>query len=440
MNDSTRAASSPELDAATLAAQIAEQQKVAAEAKKAAAQAEADAAAIAAKAANDLAKGKADADKARADADKAKVDIEKSKADADKSKADADKAAIETVKAGLPAAPDPSKYKIDKPTAPNLAATVGRLTYDQAVLLAASMSADINTKAAGKTLLPDDAKVRTLMAMGTATKEALLTAKTGLDGQVNAVKDKINQNPATAFAPGVALAIGALAENILSYAYILRTQYGFTTASVSSNAEAALTALVLQKAIAGGITVIDADGALPQNPSDISNQLGSLRNSIKTARDTVLAAGSESKKRRDAAPVGADDAAKAANRAANIKFADELDRLADTLGKTIDEAQKLAAALFVVDAQGNIPFDLAQRGETLAATLSGKSIATLTLKVITSDADTVATDGIFRGFKVYAGNTTVARWKLVDSKGVVIGAGASMKNSEMERIKLKGDD
>jgi hypothetical protein len=460
MTDTSVAQTQADLDKATLAANIAEQERKAADSKKAAAIAAADAAAAASKAANDLAKNKAesdkskadadkakaDADKAAADADKARVDVDKAKsdagkaaADADKAKADADKAVLESVKAGLPTPPDPAKYKIEKPAAPALGATIGRLTYQQAAKLADKISPKVATAATGSTLVADDAKVRTLMAMGTATKEGLLTAQSGLDGQTRALQDRMKGQPMTAFATGTALAIGSLLENVLAYATILRTQYGFASVSATTNAEATLTALVLGQ-LAGKLNFVDADGALPQDNSEVAGRLGGLRNAILTARTAISDAARWSKERRDATPAGTTEAEKAASRAANTRAADEVDRLADALGKAVDEAQKLTAALFVVDAQGNTAYDAAQRGEALTKTLTGGGkVMTLTLKVVSSDVDTVATDGLFRGFKVYAGNTTIGRWKLVDSTGKLISAGAEMEEHGPERVKLTGN-
>jgi hypothetical protein len=423
MTDPTVAQTQADLDKATLAANIAEQEKKAAESKKAAAIAAADAAAAASKAANDLAKNKAESDK--------------SKADADKAKADADKAVFDSVKAGLPTPPDPTKYKIDKPSAPALGATIGRLTYEQAVGLADKIGPKVVTAAAaGSTLVADDAKVRTLMAMGTATKEGLLTAQSGLDGQTRALQDRMKAQPRTAFATGTALAIGSLLENVLAYATILRTQYGFATVSATTNAEATLTALVLGQ-LAGQLSFVDAEGALPQANSEVAGRLAGLRNAILAARTAIGEAARWSKERRAAAPSGTTDAEKAASRANNTREADEVDRMAEALGKAVDEAQKLTAALFVVDAQGNTAFDAAQRGEALTKTLSGAAkVMTLTLKVVSSDVDTVATDGLFRGLRVSAGNTTIARWKLVDSTGKLIGAGAEMERQGLKRVWL----
>lgn len=497
MGETAQAQAQADLDAATLAANIAEQQKKAAEAKKATAVAQAEAAAASAKAANDLAKGKADSDKAKSDADKARADAEKAgadaakaaadadkakaeadkakaeaatagvkaandvakgkaesdkaKADSDKAKADADKAQVEAVKAGLPTPPDPTKYKIDKPAAPALNATIARLTFTQANQLAngfadsiaRSIAPFVNDKPdpvalAKVALLADDAKARTLLAVADATKEGLLSVDARLKASTNELKGKKANQPFPAFAPGALLTIGSLLENVLAYATILRTQYAFTSVSTVTAAEAALQAVVQGRLTGMNLKVVDTDALLPlaANSSELAGGLKNLRGSISSARKEATDSGNWVKDRRETVPVGETEAAKKSR----LKSADDVERLAEALGKIADDADKFVAALFVVDTQGNTPFNASQRGEALAGTLNKSDrTLTLTVKVITSDADTAATDGIFAGFKVYAGNATVARWKLVDRDGVVVGAGADMLSSAPTRIALTGN-
>lgn len=441
MSEPVVAQTQGDLDKAKLAADIAEQQKKTAEAKKAAAAAEAEAAAIATKSANDLIKNQADADKAKADAEKAKADAEKAKTDADKAKVEAgkakfdvEKAEIEAFKAGLPTPPDPTKYKVDKPSAPTLNATVGRLTFEQAKTLAGTLAPKIFEKAKDKILVGDDGKLRALTALATATSESLTLVNADVTDRHRRLDNRLGIQPLEA-SPTAALAIGSLLENVLAYATILRTQYGFGTASTSTNAEAALVALVLQ-AMPTTTTFVDMDGVFPQGSSDLAKKMALLKDNLAKARTLLADAPERSRKIRDKAPEGATDAEKNASKAANVKAADDADKLAEALAKSVDEAQKFVVGILVVDAQGTSPFDAAQRGETLKATLAAKPVATLTLKVISSDADTVATDRLFSGFKVFVGTSTVARWKVVDSTGVLLGAGADMVGNPPERIQL----
>lgn len=455
MSEPVVAQTQGDLDKAKLTAEIAEQQKRAAEAKKATAAAEAEAAAIATKSANELVKNQAEADKAKADAekakteaDKAKADAEKAKAEADKAKTDADKAKveagkakfevekaeIEAFKAGLPTPPDPTKYKVDKPSAPTLNATVGRLTFEQAKTLAGNLAPKIFEKAQDKILVGDDGRLRALTALATATSESLTLVSADVTDRHRRLDDRLGGQPKVASATA-ALAIGSLLENVLAYATILRTQYGFGTASTSANAEAALVALVLD-AKPATTTFVDMDGVFPQASSDLAKKLELLKKNLADARTLLAESPRRSRELREKAPDGATDAEKAASKAANAKAADDAGPLTEALAKSVDEAHKFVAGILVVDAQGTSPFDAAQRGETLKATLAAKSVATLSLKVISSDADTVATDRLFSGFKVFVGTSTVARWKVVDSTGVLLGAGADMVGNPPERIQL----
>lgn len=426
-----------DLDKAKLAADIAEQQKKTAEAKKATAVAEAEATAIATKAANDLIKNQAETDKAKADAEKAKTEADKAKVEAGKAKFEAEKAEIDTFKAALPTAPDTSKYKVDKPSAPTLNATVGRLTFEEAKDLAAKLGPTILSKVSGKVLVADDGKVRALMAVAAATSESLTLVDTDVRDRQERLDKRLKEAPAVA-SPTAALAIGSLLENILAYATILRTQYGFGTASTKTSAQEVLSALILEKVVGQtGTSYVDPDGAFPMSASDLMQKLGRLKATLVSARTLLANAPQDSRKLREATPPAtATDAEKAAFKAAKAKAADLADRDAEALAKSVEEAQKFLVGLFVVDAQGTSPFDAAQRGETLKAALGTGSVAVLTVEVITSDADTVATDRLFSGFKAYVGTTTIARWKLVGGDGKVIAAGADVESHPPHRVQL----
>jgi len=130
------------------------------------------------------------------------------------------------------------------------------------------------------------------------------------------------------------------------------------------------------------------------------------------------------------------DEATKTSRIEALRPADEVDRLAVVVGATADEADKLVSALFVVDAQGNTPYDAALRGEAIRTIQSGKTVLTLVLRVVTADADTVATDRLFSGLKIYVGNATVARWKLIGSNGSLKGAGAAIEMTVPARVNL----
>lgn len=423
MSNSSHAQTPADLDAATLSANIAEQQKKAAQARKDAAVADAEAANLATKTANDLSKTKAEVDKAKADAEKAQMDA---------------------VKAGLPTPPDPSKYRAEMPTAPTLNATITRLTYEQAEVLSTDLGTEIaaalaNATPATTALIADDGKVRTLLALEQATREGLLSVTTRVTSITSNLHGKIAAQPTPAFAPGALLLIGSVLENVMAYASAMRTQWGFATFSATSNAEAVLVPLVQAKLVTK-VSLVEADPtlALPSATSEISKGLAKLRTAIDSARKEISAAAAWSKdKRESTVPKDDKDEPGKKAHADAVKLADEVDRLALLVGTTSDEADKFVAAMFVVDAQMSTTFDAAQRGETLRGTLDNKDVYTLVVKVITSDADTVATDRLFSGLKVYVGNTTLARWKLIDSKGVVRGVGAKKATNGPHRIVLK---
>ena len=437
MSEPAVAQTQADLDKAKLAADIAEQQKKAAEAKKAVAAAEAEAAAVATKAANDIIKNQAETDKAKADAEKAKTEADKAKVEAGKAKFEVEKAEIDAFKAGLPTVPDTSKYKVDKPSAPTLNATVGRLTFEEAKDLAASMGPAILSKAGGRVLVGDDGKVRALMAVADATNESLILVETDVKDRLDRLDKRLKEAPTIA-SPTAALAIGSLLENILAYATILRTQYGFGTASTKSNAEEALTALIVEMVVGqAGTSYVDPDGAFPMTGSVLMQRLNKLKATLASARTQLANAPQDSRKLRETTPpAAATEAEKAAFKASKAKAADLADLDAEALAKSIEDAQKFLVGLFVVDAQGTSPFDAAQRGETLKAALGTGTVALLSVKVIPSDADTVATDRLFSGFKAYVGTSTIARWKLVGGDGKVIAAGADVKSHAPQRVQL----
>lgn len=480
-----------ELDAAKAKAELAELQKkeaearkaqaeadkAAADARKAAAIADAEASTAAATAKNTLAKAQAETEKAQSDAAiaaatartnlaKAQAEAEKAQVDASnaaatakvalaKAQAEAEKAQIDAAKAGLPTIPDPAKYKIDKPTAVTLTATVSRLTFHQAHGLANRLADDIAATVTGLNaaqpvaLVPDDVRLRTLLALEQSVNNAAVVARSRLVhsiGELNAMMAPVpvQPPPPTNLGLGAAAAplslIGNLAETALAYATILRTQYAFSSVVTSSNAEATLVAQAQSKlASRQNLEVVDPEAVLvlSTSASTITKNTRDLTDTIALARQKVLDAAAWSKEKRGQPPLPdtATDTQKKA-RAAELAAAAEVDRVAATLGGSSDDAGKMMAALYVVDAQGNTPIDAALRGEALRSGLSNKLVLTLTLKVISADADTVVSDGLFRGLRMHVGHTTVARWKLSDSGGVLRGAGVSAEANSPSRVEL----
>jgi hypothetical protein len=147
---------------------------------------------------------------------------------------------------------------------------------------------------------------------------------------------------------------------------------------------------------------------------------------------------------------GCDDASALANAAAKLRKSIVEDRryLADQLGAIKDAPKKgeadpdagkreaaaaLAKALDAADADlkadftasgGNpAPFTAARRGEYLAGLLADKNTRLLGITTLSSDADTLARDGLILGYRIYQAGTTTVTWTLTDTNGVVKGGG-----------------
>ncbi|MBL8306176.1 MAG: hypothetical protein JNM33_05735 [Rubrivivax sp.] len=405
-----------ELAAAKLAAEIAEQQKKAAEARKAAAVADAEAANAAAKAASELAKARADADKALADAQLAQANA---------------------LKAGLPTPPDPSKYRPEAPAAPDLKATVLKLTFEQTDRLAEQLAPKIQAAVVaalgpgaaieGVLLMPDDDKARALLAQHRGVGASLDLIEAGLRSMtldlLEAKADEVR-----AFA-GTALAVGSLLENALAYAAALRKVYGFATEDAKTEAEPILLAKLRGHMAASRLRVVDVTAAWPGEgqSSALTAKLDAVRVRIGEAREAVRKATRAPSPGRGAGPDGKTSEQDKKTRQAK----------AEALAKQADDAEKFLVALHAVNAQGSTLLFDAQRGERLSALLTASTKSfTLAVSVAGSHADTVATDRLFSGLKVHVGNTTVAHWKLVGADGVVLAAGAELDALSPRRVEL----
>ena len=402
------------LDAVTSAASIAEQQKKAAQAKK----------------------------------DAAAANLDAAKAEASR---------IELLKASLPAPPDATKYQAEKPTASNLNASIARITFNQVKELSDDISKAIQaavpvTQGSKKevTLIAESNKVRLLLAVEQATREGMCSVLARLAKLTADLRTRIDRQatlaaPAVAPLPSIAsgglLLISSIVENVMAYAASLRTQWGFATTSSTSSAETLLVSLIYSKL--SRVRVVDPDAilALLGQESELAVNLLSTRNAINAARIAISDAALWSAKKRSSVHIeqGNDTAQNTAQLDA-AQSADEVDRLASLTGSCMDEADKFLTALFIIDAQGGTIFDSAQRGEILRKSLGAiESVYTLLVKIVSSDADTVASDRLFSGLKLYVGTTTTAQWKLIDCRGVIRGTGAHMVTTKPHQIQLTTD-
>lgn len=418
----TDAQTQTDADQAKLRADYADALKREAESKKAAAVAEADAANAAQAARAALAKSETDADKAK----------------------------LDYYKAMAPSAPDPSKYKIAAPTAPIVAGTAARMAYMEATHVSGEVAKAIlealktDLATADVLILPEDPKTRTLISLSRALREALDQARARLVNERLDLDRKMTQQPTALIAGAAIPVLASIAETVLSYANILRTQYAFGTSSQTSLAEIVLQAKVQETLVATSkIKVIEPDAIVAMMASGAKqppelDRLRALQTELGASRQKVIDAGGVAAQLRANAPKPKDDKDKAATdqRAAALKLADDIDAKAKTVAAAAEEVDKMLATLYIADAQGNTPLDSALRGGMLNDMLASGKAYMLSLKAVSSDVDTIAADGLFRGLRVAVASNTVARWRLTGLDGVVKSVGAVQKNSQLERIKL----
>jgi hypothetical protein len=409
-----------ELEAATASANVAEQLKKAAQSRK------------------ETAAANLEATKLVAESEKAKVELDTSR--------------LTLLKSGLPASPDVKKYLPEKPSAPVLNATIDRLTFEQVDKMATKFSDEIRKSLDAKpdkprpVLVFDSNKVRALLAVEQAVREGMISVEKRVGNSVDALRAKLAVQPTAtlapdgprpAMAPGSLLLISSIVENVMAYAAILKTQWGFATASTSSNAEATLLPLVQSRLMADA-TIIEPDAALALSnaPSALLGHLAAIRTVIDDARKTVSDAASKSQAIRSAVLHNNEPSSVTAQSELS-RHADDIDHLALATATEADEADKFLSTLLTLDTQGTSLIDSAQRGEALRSSLGGSApIYTLVIKVVASDADTVVTDRLFSGLKIYIGTTILAQWKLIDAGGVIRGINASMTSASPHQIAL----
>jgi len=219
-------AQTSELDAAKIRADISEQIRKEAENNAAIAKAQAESA-------NWAASTKAALDKAEADAAKAKSDFYQT------------------------AVPNPEAYKIADPKAPKLNATAARLTFANTSSLARDAADDV-LKAVQKalqlgaqceksqaTVVINDPKLRTLLALSTATRRSLVQAgaeierrAAELEKQTKGVSEGDDRMVIMGAAGGI-VAASSLAELAVSFARILKSQYAFDSIDKATAAQSA---------------------------------------------------------------------------------------------------------------------------------------------------------------------------------------------------------
>jgi len=150
--------------------------------------------------------------------------------------------------------------------------------------------------------------------------------------------------------------------------------------------------------------------------ADVRNALGVAQGIDKMANALRGTKGKE-------AAVSADDA-----RAERIVAA------AKTVTELANEADKVLAGLYTVDAQGNSLIDAAVRGGRLRNRLAASAQSTYFLSVttITSDVDLAAKDGLFTKAATSLSSNTIASWKMTNVFGSIVSTGALNKATPTE--------
>lgn len=422
------AQTSADLDAARLRAEIAEQNKKEAEANAAVVKAQADAANVAASSKAALTKAEADAAKATSDYYQSIV-------------------------------PDPDKYKIADPKAPKLNASAARLAFWDASALARDVGAEARTAARKGlsldatcatpqiTVLVSDPKVRALLAASTATRQSLAQAADQVDRRRVALEEMLQEKLSIFITElsGTILGLSTLGELAASFAKILKSQYAFESLNQTPAAEAVFKAAVASAMLEDTcLQMLDAESVLAltgtpggQIPAELA-ALARLEASMEKARAAIKTANARAEALRgEAGKIKTDkDKEAAETKAGLLQQAGDIETAAKALGVLLDEREKAVAALYAADAQGNTALDAAIRGGLLLDRLNTSVARVLSLKLVGSDVDVYAKDGLFRSLSVGMGSHTAVTWQVTDAGGRVLATGARNTATPLTAVRL----
>jgi len=425
------AQSQPALDAATASAALQEALKR-----------ESDARAAIAKNAVDIANAEASA---RAALAKAQVDAEQARSNYYQS-----------------LVPDPSKYKVAAPGTPKLNASAAIRAFNETAEAASAISAEVariapaaeeNGRCPNEVwLLPGAsmAATRSLITASVSTEKALEQLWSQLDSSrqdlAAALKEPAAPRSETRFLMATAGAVAAVVQGVLSVATIAKPQFAFDTVSQTTTSGSVLEAKVFGTlASTPCYRVIDTNALVPLVPLShpsapggpmpaelewlqaVRDQLAGARADVRNALGVAqgidkMANALRGTKGKEAA-VSADDA-----RAERIVAA------AKTVTELANEADKVLAGLYTVDAQGNSLIDAAVRGGRLRNRLAASAQSTYFLSVttITSDVDLAAKDGLFTKAATSLSSNTIASWKMTNVFGSIVSTGALNKATPTE--------
>ena len=324
---------------------------------------------------------------------------------------------------------DPAKVKIDKPKV----VTLGAHIYHNLVLqLDAWFKADDSPAKAlaglrpAPTLILNSAVLAPSISAYNAVLAQLNLHQDTVDAAMAALKARMAGQPAgkggpffqIESMPGLA-ATTALGNLALSWAAALHPQSDLGSSSPAAAQKLVQSYFVSHAGTA--VTVIDPDAivdacaasmfsTLPgcDDSSALVKAAAKLRSTIADDRRYLadqLGAIKDAPKKGDADP----DAGKRAAAAA--------------LTKALDAADTDLKADFTATGGNPAPFTAARRGEYLAGLLAQKDTRLFSVTALTSDADTLARDGLIMGYRVYQAGTTTVAWTLTDTNGAVKGGG-----------------
>lgn len=404
------------------------------------------------------------AEKEAADAAAAIVEANnKARLATEKAELDADKARTDYYKSLLPTPPDPKKYSLAAPAAPNYPATA---TYRNVIAIQdkdnglvvklskaidAALTSDKVCTDKPKTVILEDPKTKPSIGLYKTTMVFVVDADNQLKAQTAALKKGLEEMVVSGYrlysAPAVLGALGIisnLGETVISFASILRTQYGAATQSQTTSIDSLLATSVLGH-LAGSRSIIDPDAVIdvpldktlttpwddpttnaPASSNTLLGLSAKLGSTMREARKLLDSANERIKKDTEAAKK-ADP---------KTTFVSQFEKPVQQLAALVDSTNKQLLALYTSDAQGGIPFDIAQKGEAIAVTMASSCAYVLSLKAIASDVDTVAADGIFKGYRVSMATNSVARWKVVRPNGTLLGSGIEYSYSPWSKIQF----
>ena len=330
---------------------------------------------------------------------------------------------------------DPSKYKTSAPSSPQVNATVYKQLSEEFMSWLQSDDSPVAEIAALKKPLIIE---RASLPQAISVSKSVYAQLRKLTDDLNTKRKELERAPPPVVAKFAAPAIGAivsLGNLVTSYVAAAKPQYAFGTTSVSKADElfqAAFYSSLLNKG-RGSLLLVDPDEAIDfcypifgaetgacAGTGELVKASEKMQKAITDSRDLL------NKIKLPIPPKNPNMADPSAD--LRQKYA--------ALAAATDSADKVFKDLFVADANGTVPFLLAEKGEFIDSLLS-QGAYLISLKCITMDADTVVRDSTFSPYRLSIAGTAIFSWRLSDGKGVIRMAGFKVLSSGWIRQKLQ---